>query len=85
MYYWMFLSWVKDQEEKHKFAEDYSIFIGSFANPSMANNIINGHKIKAETDNFDDKIQQTEDLLLQHLSEDKISRKKRKKFKRSQG
>lgn len=33
---WMYLSWIQDQEEKHNFATDYSIFLGSFSNPEAA-------------------------------------------------
>lgn len=33
---WMYESWIKDEEEKHKFARDYSVFIGSFYNPEAA-------------------------------------------------
>lgn len=31
------MSWIEDQTEKHKFARDYSIFIGAFSNPEAAN------------------------------------------------
>lgn len=27
------MSWIEDQNQKHKFARDYSVFIGSFSNP----------------------------------------------------
>ncbi len=27
------MSWIEDQNNKHKFARDYSVFIGSFSNP----------------------------------------------------
>ena len=30
---WMYMSWIEDQNEKHKFARDYAIFTGSFSNP----------------------------------------------------
>lgn len=30
---WMYMSWVEDQNQKHKFARDYTIFLGSFSNP----------------------------------------------------
>ena len=35
LYLWMYFSWQKDQEEKHKFAEDYSMLTGAFYNPEM--------------------------------------------------
>jgi hypothetical protein len=37
---WMYESWALDQEEKHKFAKDYSLFIGSFHNPDAARQIM---------------------------------------------
>lgn len=30
------MNWLRDIEEKHEFATDYSIFTGSFSNPEMA-------------------------------------------------
>ena len=33
---WVYESWVADQEEKHKFARDYSILVGSFTNSEAA-------------------------------------------------
>ena len=36
---WMYLSWIEDQNQKHKFARDYSVFLGSFSNPEAAQKI----------------------------------------------
>ena len=33
---WMYMSWIEDQSEKHKFARDYGLFIGSFSNAEAA-------------------------------------------------
>ena len=33
---WMYMSWIEDQNQKHKFARDYVIFNGSFSNPEAA-------------------------------------------------
>lgn len=33
---WMYMSWIEDQNEEHKFARDYGTFIGSFSNPEAA-------------------------------------------------
>ena len=33
---WVYESWISDQEEKHRFAKDYSVLIGSFTNPEAA-------------------------------------------------
>jgi hypothetical protein len=30
---WMYMSWIEDQNGRHKFARDYSVFVGSFSNP----------------------------------------------------
>lgn len=30
------MSWIEDQNQKHKFARDYAIFTGSFTNPEAA-------------------------------------------------
>ena len=30
------MSWIEDQNQKHKFARDYSVFLGSFSNPEAA-------------------------------------------------
>lgn len=39
---WMYMSWIEDQNQKHKFARDYSVFLGSFSNPEAAKKM---HKI----------------------------------------
>jgi len=33
------MSWIEDQNSKHKFARDYSVFLGSFSNPEAAKQI----------------------------------------------
>ena len=37
---WMYESWLKDYEEKHQFARDYTIFSGSFHNPEAAKQLM---------------------------------------------
>ncbi len=37
---WMYESWLRDEEEKHKFAKDYAIFSGSFHNPEAAKKLM---------------------------------------------
>ena len=39
MWLWMYVSWIEDQNQKHKFARDYSVFLGSFSNPQAAKQI----------------------------------------------
>lgn len=75
----MFLSWIRDQEEKHKFSEDYSILTGSFANPTMAARMRNqDNRTHMEMEDFDQKVEQTEELLAQQLNTKKGKKKKRK-------
>ncbi len=45
----MYLNWLRDAEEKHEFATDYSIFTGSFSNAEMAKKMINSRNPTHET------------------------------------
>lgn len=36
---WMYQSWLQDQEELHKTYKNFALFLGSFFNWEMANNI----------------------------------------------
>lgn len=36
MWVWMYQSWLQDQQDMHKLYKDYSLFLGSFMNPEMA-------------------------------------------------
>ena len=36
---WLYENWIKDVEEKEKFAYNYSVFLGAFSNPAMAETI----------------------------------------------
>lgn len=40
LYAYMFLAWQEDIKEKNDFAKAYSILVGSFSNPQMANKYI---------------------------------------------
>lgn len=50
---WMYQSWLQDQEDKQEFAENQSIFTGSFSNPEMAKRIIKTKNPDYQTDDKD--------------------------------
>lgn len=52
---WAFHSFLQDFKEKQDFSRQLGLFIGSFANPKMAQDIINSEKnsVEMEDENFD--------------------------------
>lgn len=82
IWHWMFQSWIYQQEKQHKFAEDYSLFIGSFANPAMAQKIIKkqnpDHQMSDEDfDQLSDQIKNQSQTEVQNKLS-KLTRRKRK-------
>lgn len=78
----MYQSWLYQEEKKHQFAEDYSIFIGSFSNPAMAQKIIKGknpdHQMSDEDfDKLSHKIKNQNKAEIQEKMS-KLTRRKRK-------
>lgn len=49
----MYYSWLQDKEELHKTYKDYALFIGSFSNWEMANNIHNKENPKYQSSDED--------------------------------
>lgn len=50
---WMYYNWLQDKEELHKTYKDYALFIGSFSNWEMANNIHNKENPKYQSSDED--------------------------------
>jgi len=49
------MNWLQDQAEKHEFATDYSIFLGSFSNSEAAQNMMSKRnpKFQSSDEDFD--------------------------------
>jgi len=61
-YLWMYYSYREDLIEQSKKDKDYAVFLGSFANPSMARKILDQEKNTIEMDDEQfDKIMETLD------------------------
>jgi len=53
MWAWMYQSWLQDKEEEYDKFKNFSIFIGSFSNPQMAQSIAKRDKPDYESDEKD--------------------------------
>jgi hypothetical protein len=83
---WMYMNWVEDINEKHRFAKDYSIFLGSFHNSEAAHQMLKAETPDFETtdEEFDEAtmkmMQQSEQIDKMKETESKsLHRRKRKK------
>jgi hypothetical protein len=59
---WMYLNWAQDIEEKHDFATDYSIFLGSFTNADAAKTM--SEKRKPKFDLSDDDFEKSTERVI---------------------
>lgn len=78
------MNWIRDLEEKHEFATDYSIFTGSFSNPEMARKMMSSRTPTHELTNeeFDASTKKMLDqgrlLELEEKANKPLHRRKRK-------
>lgn len=77
---WLYENWMKDIEEKEKFAYNYSVFLGAFSNPAMAEKLRETEKTTYRTDDeqFDKLFENIKELNRRQES-DKKPRKRRLK------
>ena len=77
---WLYESWVQDLEDKHEFAKGYSIFQGSFTNPSMARDMIK--KDNPEHMSTDEDFEESMRMVLEDRNKTKPKETKRRRRRR---
>ena len=80
----MYVSWIEDQNQKHKFARDYSVFLGSFSNPEAARKIAKSDEPDYESsdEDFEGSIQRViddRDKIIGNGEENQVSLRHRRR------
>ena len=82
---WMYESWLQDDEERHKFTKDYTIFGGSFHNPEAAKQLVQEENPDMKLTNEEE--QQSIDMVMaagdieEQANKDVLSKHRRRRKK----
>lgn len=61
---WLYESWQQDLIDQNEFAKNYSIFVGSFSNPKMAQQILSSERPENNSVSSDEDFEESTNMVI---------------------